>query len=91
MAIYLVTYDLKAPGRNYQPVYDYLNRFTRCKGLESVWLIQATLSAEQIRDALRAVVDTNDVVFVLQVTQEAMWASWRYSYADWLNDPLRSW
>ncbi len=27
MAIYCVTYDLKAPGRNYDEVFDYLKKF----------------------------------------------------------------
>ncbi len=27
MAIYCVTYDLKAPGRNYDEVFDYLKNF----------------------------------------------------------------
>jgi hypothetical protein len=90
LSIYLVTYDLKNPGRNYQPVHDYLKRFTYCKGLESVWLVQTTMSAEQIRDALRTVIDLNDVVFVVPIAKEALWASWNYSCAAWLNSPLRS-
>lgn len=32
MAIILVTYDLKQPGRNYTPVHDYLKTFNYCKG-----------------------------------------------------------
>lgn len=83
MAILLVTYDLKQPGRNYQPVYDYLKQFTYCKGMESAWLIDTNISTGNVRDALRAIVDANDAVFVVKITSD--WASWNYNCATWLN------
>jgi hypothetical protein len=87
--ILLVTYDLKQPGRNYQPVFDYLKKFTHCKGLESVWLLDTTSSPAAVRDGLKERVDGNDVVFVVRLQRD--WASLRYYCADWLNDPSRSW
>ncbi|SFH56410.1 hypothetical protein SAMN05216299_1232 [Nitrosospira sp. Nsp14] len=89
MAVYLVTYDLKAPGRNYDPVYDYLRGFIHCKGLESVWLIQTALSSLDIRDKLMSLIDSNDVIFVARLS--TTWGSYRYSCANWLNEPSRSW
>ncbi len=80
MAIYLVTYDLKAPGRNYQPVYDYLKRFTCCKGLESVYLIDTDSSASQIHDALQAKIDSNDIIYVARLA--GAWASYGYNCAS---------
>jgi hypothetical protein len=91
LAVYLVTYDLKNPGRNYQPVYDYLKRFTYCKGLESVWLVQTSLSASTIRDNLINLIDANDVIFVVQITSSADWTSFCYSCGNWLNEPSRTW
>lgn len=87
--IVLATYDLKQPGRNYQPVYDYLKQFTYCKGLESVWLLDTTTACTAIRDQLKARVDSNDVIFVVRITKD--WASYNYGCADWLNKPERSW
>ncbi|MGE5525930.1 MAG: hypothetical protein ACM3SS_19615 [Rhodospirillaceae bacterium] len=89
MAVILVTYDLKQPGRNYQPVWDYLKRFTYCKGLESVWLLDTTMSPEAVRDDLRGLVDPNDRIFAVRLFRD--WASFNYGCADWLNDPARSW
>lgn len=89
MAIVMVTYDLKAPGRNYQPVHDYLKTFTWCKGLESVWLLDTTTPTEIIRDKLRSLVDQNDVLFVTRLQRD--WASLNYYCGDWLNKPERSW
>ncbi len=83
MAIYCVTYDLKAPGRNYDEVFDYLKNFTYCKHLESFWLIDTTLTAAQLRDGLKSRVDSNDILFVARLQRE--WASRNYPCADWLN------
>ena len=88
MAVILVTYDLKKPGRDYGPVHDYLKRFTYCKGLESVWLLDTNITTEAIRDALNNLVDDNDKTFVVRITRD--WAARRYGCADWLNDP-RNW
>jgi hypothetical protein len=89
MSVYLVTYDLKAPGRNYQPVHDYLRSFPDwCKGLESVYLIDTPMTSVQIRDALLTKVDANDKFFVVRITAD--WGSLRYYCADWLNKPGRT-
>jgi hypothetical protein len=88
MAVTLVTYDLKKPGRNYQPVHDYLKKYTYCKGLESVWLLDTTATTAKIRDDLKALVDANDIVFVARLT--GSWASFNYGCGDWLNKPERS-
>lgn len=89
MAILLVTYDLKAPGRNYQPVYDYLKGFNYCKGMESVWLLDTQQAPATVRDKLKTIIDGNDKVFVVRLQRS--WASLHYGCGDWLNDPQRNW
>jgi hypothetical protein len=89
MAILLVTYDLKQPGRNYASVHDYLKQFAYCKGMESVWLLDTTTSCETIREGVRTRADANDIVFVTRLQRE--WSSWNYTCAPWLNDPSRNW
>lgn len=89
MAIILVTYDLKKPGRNYQPVFEYLKRFTHCKSLESVWLLDTTVALTSIRDSLKRITDDNDVIFVVRLVRE--WAASNYGCGDWLNKPERNW
>jgi hypothetical protein len=87
MAMILVTYDLKQPGRNYDAVHAYLRTFTHCKGLESVWLLDTPVSAERIRNDLMGYIDGNDVLFVTPLAHG--WAAYGYSCADWLNQ--RTW
>jgi hypothetical protein len=89
MAILLVSYDLKKPGRNYEPVYEYLKRFTWCKGLESVWLLDTQLNPQTVREGLGALVDANDVVFVVRIARD--WSSFGFYCANWLNSAERNW
>lgn len=90
MAILLVTYDLRQPGKNYQPLYDWLKKFAYCKGMDSVWLLDTHWTPAQVRDELQNIVDNNDRVFVTRLHSNT-WASLNYSCGDWLNNPARSW
>ena len=89
MAIILVTYDLMSPGQNYKPLYDYLRTFTYCKGLESVWLLDTTVSTETIMDRLKDLTDANDMTFVVRLQRS--WNSWNFTCGEWLNDSSRNW
>ena len=88
MATLLVTYDLRAPGRDYSSVHAYLRSFTHCKGLESVWLLDTVRQPTVVRDELLKLVDRNDKVFVVRITR--VWGSFNYACADWLNRPERT-
>ena len=89
MAVFLVTYDLKEPGRDYAPVHAYLRRFTHSKGMESVWLLDTHESAATIRDALTRLVHPNDIVLVVRL--QADWAACSFRCGEWLNEPHRTW
>ena len=89
MAVYLVTYDLKAPGKDYSKVFEYLKQFAYCKSMLSVWLVDTRMTAEQIRDGLWQLVDSNDELFVTRLALD--WASLNYYCSDWLNQADREW
>ena len=76
MACYIVTYDLRVPGRDYKPVYEFLKSHgTWAKITESAWAIVTTKSAKTIRDELKALVDSNDRIFVVKSGVEAAWSN----------------
>jgi hypothetical protein len=89
MAILMVTYDLRAPGRDYDDLHDALAAYTHCKKLESFWLLDTTLTCAQVRDDLGQHIDKNDVLFVAELKKH--WAALRYGCAEWLKSPARSW
>ncbi|MFD1795073.1 hypothetical protein FQV27_14645 [Paracoccus aurantiacus] len=89
MAVYLVTYDLRKPGRNYQPVHQYLKQFNHCKDLESVWLLDTNEPAPAIRDELKSRIDASDTVLVIRLQKNGAW--WNYGCSDWINSPSRNW
>ena len=64
---YTVSYDLRAPGRNYQQLYDELARYNGQRLLDSEWIIRAyNTSSEAVRDHLRQRMDQNDRLLVTE-------------------------
>ena len=86
MNSYLISYDLIAPGRNYQPVYDYMKGFSdHMKPLQTVYLVYTSKSAKQIRDDLRTLVDANDKIIVIQISTTT-WATYNLpNTSKWLE------
>ena len=73
---YLITYDLKNPGRDYPKVYKLLSDTWKCgRVAESVWIGSLKGPASAIRDHITAVTDANDRVFVVELKPNCDWAS----------------
>lgn len=90
MSVYAVTYDLKAPGQDYKELHAKLKSYTYSKNLESFWLIDSQKSAADIRDELMELVDSNDILFVIEVKKH--WASLKTpkNMVDWLKSDNRT-
>lgn len=87
--IYGLSYDLRSPGRNYSALYDLLRSYPSwCHVTESHWLLQTTETAEQIRDRVAEVIDTNDRVFVAVTSSPAAWQGLPQDASDWLRTEL---
>lgn len=70
----IITYDLCAPGRDYSDLYTYLkNYFTGAHIAESVWFVSSDKSCSVIRDEIKQLVDSNDRIFVAELTGTAAW------------------
>jgi CRISPR/Cas system-associated endoribonuclease Cas2 len=88
MACYIVSYDLRQPGQNYDALYDALRTYTKWARVnESVWAIVTTVSATQIRDHLARYVDANDRLFVIKSGVEAAWRN-SICKGEWLQENL---
>lgn len=83
----LVTYDLRQPGRDYSDLFNLLKSATSwAKIADSVWMLKTTQNCAFWRDQIQGVVDSNDLVFVIEVKQH--WASLYLGtkVMAWLND-----
>lgn len=82
---YLINYDLKNPGRNYDDLINAIKAYgTWANICRSCWAVKSTQTAIEIRDNLRKHLDTNDILFVCDFDG---WASLNLaqSVTDWLK------
>lgn len=88
MKTYLISYDLIKP----ESFPEYIRLFNTiktakfwAKPLQSVWLVKTTLSSAQIRDVLIKVIDVNDKIMVIEVTNN--WAAFGLpkEVIDWMQ------
>ncbi len=72
--LYFVDYDLRKE-RDYQTLYDELNRLKAIQVLESCWCLRIEdSSAVKIRDHFRKFIDANDGIMVSEISD---WASYK--------------
>ena len=58
MALYLISYDLLKPGKNYDPLIDALTQQGAKRVLVSQWTLNTYCSPKQIRDWARRYMET---------------------------------
>lgn len=89
MSIQQISYDLRAPGRSYQPLYDAIKSYkTWCHPLESTWLVVTTESAATVHGKLWRHMDSNDGLLVTGLTGEAAWLGLSREVSQWLREQL---
>ena len=72
---YIISYDLVAPGRNYQPLWDELARIGAQRGLQSQWAVRRVeTTASGLRDHFKKFIDSNDRLLVTCL-DSSDWAS----------------
>ncbi len=85
MTDYVVSYDLKKPGQNYQPLWDELARLGAHRTLESLWLLNVKNTSKEIVDHLKKFVDANDAIWALELTSNYYYANAKAGTNDWIN------
>lgn len=90
MAVYIVTYDLNAPGKDYAPLLAAIRRYTHCYALKSAFFIDTSESAADVRNKLKKLIDANDSLYVMELHKH--WAANRtMDCTTWLKSSSRSW
>ena len=89
MATYIVSYDLKAPGKDYDSVVEYLQSCgTWWHHLGSTWAVVTDLSATALRDEIKSRTDGNDKVLVVESAGVGAWSGFNEKGSAWLKSNL---
>ena len=83
--VYLITYDLHRPGQNYTGLHLALKGLGEwAHPLESVWLVNSSLSATDIYNRLAPEIDKNDNILVTAMGRDHQ--GWLPAWAwTWIN------
>jgi hypothetical protein len=71
MAIFVVSYDLRKVGQDYETLWTRLGEWKAIRLLDSVWGIKWDITSVALRDDLRKHMDANDGLLVVEVTAGA--------------------
>lgn len=86
MSVYIISYDLKSPGKNYSSLYTAIKSYgTWFHCLDSTWLIETSHTAKMIYSKLKPCLDNNDRIFVARITQDYAGFLPKEGH-DWLKD-----
>lgn len=89
MAVYIVAYDLHKQGQNYSCITQKLESYSAYWHMQgSVWIVVSDKKATEIRDSLKACLDSNDDLFVGRLSGEAAWSGYGSEVTEWLKDIL---
>lgn len=85
MKAYCISYDLKAPNRDYTGLYDAIkSAYPWWHFLESTWLIKTAETPSDIWNRLHKHIDTNDRLLIIEVRDNVQ--GWLAKEAwDWIH------
>lgn len=84
--VFLITYDLRRPGQNYNDLYSAIKELGDWQHpLESTWMAKCSSDTytEHIYKKLRPLIDDNDFLFIVDITGQ--------DYYGWLSKEFWSW
>lgn len=85
--IYLITYDLKSPGKDYNALYDTIKSSTSWwHYLDSTWIIQTNQSIDYWSDKIRNVIDQNDLFIIINITKQPRQGWLKKEAWEWIRE-----
>ena len=86
---YFISYDLNNPRQNYDDLIEAIKKYgTYCKINKSDWIICTEDNTTTIRDNLKKHLDSNDRLFVGELSGVAAWCGYKESTSSWLKKNL---
>lgn len=91
MPKYLVSYDLRKQ-RNYAALIKQLRDWGAISPLESVWLANLNGTAAAVRDVLKAHIDADDGLMVVELMSGSDWATYKVNEdaGTWLKQNVKA-
>lgn len=88
MHVFVISYDLKVPGRDYASLYDAIKKLGDCQHpLESTWLVASeTENVESIYEKLKKEMDDTDLLLIFDVTGMPRQGWLARSFWEWMKD-----
>ena len=88
MRVYVVSYDLRQPGRDYSGLFDALKKSgVWWHYLKSTWLVYTSETADKLYRRLSNHIDSNDSILVIEAGSDRQ--GWLPEKAwDWIMDKL---
>ena len=89
--LYIVTYDLRKPGKDYKGLYEQLKNSPRWwHYLDSTWLIATQETANQLYNRLRQCLDVGDHILVIEAGRNIQ--GWLPEKAwEWIKQEIPGW
>ena len=73
---YMISYDLVAPGKDYQTLYDELENLNAKRVLKSQWVLNRfNTTPTGLRDHFRGFIDSNDRLLIVEINGDG-WSGW---------------
>lgn len=85
----IFNYDMNTPGKNYQGLYDFLNKLDSIRAMDSVWLIKTSNSAETFYDQVNKYFDKNDYLLVSKFNESDHYGWLPQKVCDWIEAKKR--
>lgn len=84
----LISYDLNSPGQDYESVIEEIKSLgSWAKIQKSHWYVNSTLTASEALDRVRAKMDTNDSLIVVDASNNnAVWQGLSQEVSDQIRD-----
>jgi len=84
LAYFVVSYDL-IRNKDYQRIIDELERLGAAKMLLSQWLLDASNTAQEVKDHLTPFVDDDDRLVVIEFSKRPAFTRMFTTGADWIK------
>ncbi len=87
MPIFLLSCALRAPGRNYEPLWRALEQAKAVQALDSSWFVESEQGAADLNRKMLAHLGPDDGLLILEIRSESRWAATRLGgkAGEWLK------